>query len=354
MIQLDPQAEGRLNEYLWQVRESLRRCTALDAAEVESDVRQHIERELEGAKKPVTLDGLQAVLEQLGSPEQWSLETEVATSRETPQHLAGLNPLERIEVTSDRFRRSLVVAVTAFVASIFIFAVVGHVANIAHPPTNLPDYAHNYLDFVGRMIKGIADSPVLLAFCPLLPVLLCLLAAHQYTDIDRHLPLRRFRIRPVLSIVGVPLLTLAAIFTVIRLGHPAPVKRVVRELVGIVGWGSVSLVPWLAYAYAFRLVMVLLREKLGAAGKPVTGRAAAWTVYAVGVLLVPPLVYALAKRFGNGDGQAFMAFTAGLGMLILVAVGLADLLYGDVPWLALRRRLPSSSSRRRFHLNPAE
>ena len=102
--------------------------------------------------------------------------------------------------------------------------------------------------------------------------------------------------------------------------------------------------------------MALLKQKLGAGGNPVIGRVAAWSVYAVGILLVVPLAYAQAGRIGNADadGQFFVTCTAGLAMLILVAVGLADLLHNDAGWLAFGTRTPSSPSSRRFHRNPAE
>jgi len=360
MIQFDAQAQRRLNEYVQELRRTLRRSGGADAAEVEADVRHHIEMELQAADKPVTVDALNTVLRQLGGPDQWDLGPQASQSRRRLRQPATLNPLERIEVASNRTRRALLVAGTALVASVFVFALVQHVANSAYPPTNVPDTARGYLDRVGRMFQHLTAYPATVALCPLLPVLICLMAAFQYTDIDRRLPLRRFRIRPILSIVGVPLLVLAAIVAVSALigrwDQPSYAKRVVRTVVGVVGWGAIYLVPWLAYAYAFRLLMALSSQKLASRGKRTAGRAAAWAVYAVGILLVAPLAHLQARRIGNGDGdgQSFVMCTAGLGLLVLLAVGLADLLQRDVGRLALDRPAPSTSNSRRFHSRPAE
>ncbi len=65
------QAQQRLDRYLGDVRSSLRGCRSVDPKEVEADVAEHINGELEGVTEPVSLAGLEAVLERLGSPEQW-------------------------------------------------------------------------------------------------------------------------------------------------------------------------------------------------------------------------------------------------------------------------------------------
>ena len=76
-------AQNRLDKYLSQARASLHTCTGVDADEVESDIRAHIETELEGTDEPVSLDNLEAVLERLGSPTQWVPEEEISWWRKT-------------------------------------------------------------------------------------------------------------------------------------------------------------------------------------------------------------------------------------------------------------------------------
>jgi len=78
MKNLTDTAHNRLDKYLSQARASLHTCTGVDADEVESDIRAHIETELEGTDEPVSLDNLEAVLERLGSPTQWVPEEEIS------------------------------------------------------------------------------------------------------------------------------------------------------------------------------------------------------------------------------------------------------------------------------------
>ena len=76
MKSLTDTAQNRLDKYLSRARASLHTCTGVDADEVESDIRAHIETELEGIDEPVSLNNLEAVLERLGSPTQWVPEEE--------------------------------------------------------------------------------------------------------------------------------------------------------------------------------------------------------------------------------------------------------------------------------------
>ena len=71
-------AQNRMDKYLSQARASLHTCTGVDADEVESDIRAHIETELEEIDEPVSLNNLEAVLERLGSPTQWVPEEEIS------------------------------------------------------------------------------------------------------------------------------------------------------------------------------------------------------------------------------------------------------------------------------------
>ena len=77
MKKLTEDAQVRLDKYLDQVRNSLCSCTSIDADEVESDIKTHIETELDSADEPVSLKTLDAVLKKLGSPQQWVPEEEI-------------------------------------------------------------------------------------------------------------------------------------------------------------------------------------------------------------------------------------------------------------------------------------
>ena len=71
MITLSDGAKRSLEDYLRQARAYLRGSKSVDAGEVEQSISEHIENELEGVTEPVSRDELDAVLTQLGSPQQW-------------------------------------------------------------------------------------------------------------------------------------------------------------------------------------------------------------------------------------------------------------------------------------------
>jgi hypothetical protein len=71
MVEFTWQARSRLDEYLRGVRCSLRGCRSVDAAEVESNVREHVDSTFGEATGPVDVDELEGVLNELGSPLQW-------------------------------------------------------------------------------------------------------------------------------------------------------------------------------------------------------------------------------------------------------------------------------------------
>ncbi len=77
MITLSKSAKKSLEDYLRQARAYLRGSRSVDANEVEQNITEHIENELEGAAEPVSCDTLDAVLEKLGSPQQWVPEEEL-------------------------------------------------------------------------------------------------------------------------------------------------------------------------------------------------------------------------------------------------------------------------------------
>ena len=71
MVEFTWQARSRLDEYLREVRWSLRGCRSVDAGEVESNVREHVDSAFGEAAGPVDVDELDGVLNELGSPLQW-------------------------------------------------------------------------------------------------------------------------------------------------------------------------------------------------------------------------------------------------------------------------------------------
>lgn len=71
MMTLSDGAKRSLEDYLRQIRAYLRGSRSVDADEIEQNVTEHIETELESVPKPVSRDDLVAVLEKLGSPQQW-------------------------------------------------------------------------------------------------------------------------------------------------------------------------------------------------------------------------------------------------------------------------------------------
>jgi len=76
MIELTPEAKTRLEQYLTRMRSALRGSRAVEAAEVEQNVREHVDVALAEASGPVNTERLEAVLAQLGPPERWLPEDE--------------------------------------------------------------------------------------------------------------------------------------------------------------------------------------------------------------------------------------------------------------------------------------
>ncbi len=71
MTSLTEDARDDLDRYLRQVRTALRGHRSADAAEVERDVREHVDAALAGAPEPVGLASLRQVLDRLGAPGSW-------------------------------------------------------------------------------------------------------------------------------------------------------------------------------------------------------------------------------------------------------------------------------------------
>ncbi len=86
-IELTPDAKLRFEQYLQRMRDTMRGARAVEAAEVEQNVREHVEVALATAPVPVGSDRLAAVLEQLGPPEQWLPEEDRPAWRRTMERL---------------------------------------------------------------------------------------------------------------------------------------------------------------------------------------------------------------------------------------------------------------------------
>jgi len=71
MMELSTAAQSHLENYLQQMRLYLQGAKSVDAAEVERDIREHIDSELLDKPAPVSLQDLTPVLQRLGSPTQW-------------------------------------------------------------------------------------------------------------------------------------------------------------------------------------------------------------------------------------------------------------------------------------------
>jgi hypothetical protein len=74
MMNMTPAARQQLDSYLQRLRSELRATRAEAAEEVEQSVREHIEIALEDAPTPVSGTDMIAILDRLGSPEQWLAE----------------------------------------------------------------------------------------------------------------------------------------------------------------------------------------------------------------------------------------------------------------------------------------
>ncbi len=71
MADLTDAARRSLEEYIADVRSSLRHCPSVEVADVERDVLEHIEHALAGSHEAVDAPELRGVLQRLGSPAQW-------------------------------------------------------------------------------------------------------------------------------------------------------------------------------------------------------------------------------------------------------------------------------------------
>jgi hypothetical protein len=81
MMNMTPAARQQLDSYLQRLRSELRATRAEAAEEVEHSVREHIEVALEDAPTPVSGTDMIAILDRLGSPDQWLAEERAVADR---------------------------------------------------------------------------------------------------------------------------------------------------------------------------------------------------------------------------------------------------------------------------------
>jgi hypothetical protein len=85
---LSNEAHRHLERYLEEMRSSMRDCESDGAAEIEQDIRDHVEAELGERSSAASVDGLDAILTRLGSPRQWMM------AGEQPVAIRGVGGVE--------------------------------------------------------------------------------------------------------------------------------------------------------------------------------------------------------------------------------------------------------------------
>lgn len=86
-IGLSPEAAPRLDTYLGQVRAALAGAADINPDEIDADIREHVENELHGAPRPVSVVALEEVLTKLGPPSQWGAAPDPTAFRRAKQLL---------------------------------------------------------------------------------------------------------------------------------------------------------------------------------------------------------------------------------------------------------------------------
>ena len=126
MIELTPAAQSRLDDYFQELRRVLSQSPSVDAADVERDIRDHIDAALVGHSATVEASALDEVLRKLGSPAQWLPDGEPARFRKSPAEL--LSPFNeaifevgrRLAGGPERYRLAYL-SLFLFAAALWIF-----------------------------------------------------------------------------------------------------------------------------------------------------------------------------------------------------------------------------------------
>jgi hypothetical protein len=104
---LTREAWDRFNQYLADMRGSLAGSTASEVAEIEQDIRDHVDAELSGRSVPVSAEDLDDVLRRLGRPGQWASDP--------------VPPIPSRPAAANSFEDWLAYASAASVLALFIF-----------------------------------------------------------------------------------------------------------------------------------------------------------------------------------------------------------------------------------------
>jgi hypothetical protein len=75
MTTLTSEARNRLDEYLGEMRASMAASTPAEMAEIEQDIRDHVDAELANRSSPAPKEELDLVLDRLGDPRRWASDT---------------------------------------------------------------------------------------------------------------------------------------------------------------------------------------------------------------------------------------------------------------------------------------
>lgn len=89
MLNFTRDARSRLDRYLHEVRTYLAGCHAIDPADVERDIMEHLEADLAGTEGAIPRDRLEPILQRLGGPQQWVPEDELPWWRRIASRLTA-------------------------------------------------------------------------------------------------------------------------------------------------------------------------------------------------------------------------------------------------------------------------
>ena len=117
MIELTPSAQNRLDDYLNEMRRVLTGSPSVDLADVERDIRDHIDAALAGQVAPVEALVLDNVLQSLGKPSQWLPEAETAWYRRSPSTWPAASEAARTPGRSAPCRRTGKISAGLFVVA---------------------------------------------------------------------------------------------------------------------------------------------------------------------------------------------------------------------------------------------
>lgn len=121
MIELTPDARRRFDEYLQRTRAALRGTRAVEAAEVEQNVIEHVELALARVPAPVGAGPLSEVLEQLGPPERWLPDEELPFWRRVLGRMA--NGPEDWRLTYLSFGVTALMVLTTPIGGVILFPI---------------------------------------------------------------------------------------------------------------------------------------------------------------------------------------------------------------------------------------